>query len=227
MLYLYIIILVIIIWIISNNPPPSYAHSGKLDEHGGHYKNGVYHTHIKPSGVTNLEVRRDTIYKAHIDRVVDGDTVIITFLFDNGSVYLPERCRFLGLDTPEKGRVRYISVIPDEDGNYAPDFIEDYGDTAAAFTNRELLNKTVWLQTDAEPKDKYGRVLAYVWLSEPYISDLTDEDAIKEKMFNAHLLSGGHARKLNLAPSNRYASLFETLEYEAKTANLGLWNNQN
>ena len=130
----------------------------------------------------------------------------------------------MGLDTPELGIIRHIDVTPDEDGNYLPDFIDDYGNTSALYTKSVLLDKTVWLQTDAEPKDRYGRVLAYVWLSEPYIADLTDEEAIREKMFNAHLLAGGYARKLNIEPSNRYASLFETLEYEAKQSNLGLWN---
>ena len=189
----------------------SCAHPGKLDANGGHTDKatGEYHYHRGPNALQSLEVRRNTVYKAKIERVVDGDTAIVSFVFDDGSKYLKERVRFLGVNTPE-------TVHPSKP-------VEFYGKEASNFTKAQLTGKTVWLQTDVEVKDRYGRMLAYVWLKEPSTKDLDNESAIRANMFNAKLLLDGYAQTMTVQPNSRYSNLFVHFQREAREAKRGLW----
>ncbi|MBQ7544315.1 MAG: thermonuclease family protein [Synergistaceae bacterium] len=189
----------------------AFAHPGKLDKNGGHYdkETGEYHYHKGPNALESLEIRRNTLYKAKIERVVDGDTAIVSFIFDDGSQFLKERVRFLGVDTPE-------TVHPNKPVQY-------YGKEASDFTKSQLTNAIVWLQTDVSAKDRYDRMLAYVWLSEPSKKDLEDEDAIRAKMFNARLLLEGYAQLMTVQPNSRYANLFVHFQREAREGKKGLW----
>ncbi len=189
----------------------SLAHPGRLDAQGGHTnkETGEYHYHKGPNALESLEIRRNTVYKAKIERVVDGDTAIVSFIFDDGSKYLKERVRFLGVDTPE-------TVHPTKGVQY-------YGPEASNFTKSQLTGKVVWLQTDVGAKDRYDRMLAYVWTEEPSKADLEDEDAIRAKMFNAKLLLDGYAQLMTIQPNSRYANLFVHFQREAREAKRGLW----
>ena len=189
----------------------SMAHPGKLDANGGHVdkETGEYHYHKGPNALQSLEIRRNTVYKAKIERVVDGDTAIISFIFDDGSKYLKERVRFLGVDTPE-------TVHPNKPVQY-------YGKEASDFTKSQLTDKIVWLQTDVGVKDRYDRMLAYVWISDPSEKDLDDEAAVRKKMFNAKLLMDGYAQLMTIQPNSRYADMFVHMQREAREAKKGLW----
>ena len=192
----------------------SFAHPGKLDANGGHTdkETGEYHYHKGPNALQSLELRRNTVYKAKVERVVDGDTMIVSFIFDDGSKYLKERVRFLGVNTPE-------TVHPSKP-------VEYYGKEASNFTKSELTDKTLWLQTDVEVKDRYGRMLAYVWLKEPSKKDLDDEAAIRENMFNAKLLLEGYAQLMTIQPNSRYSNIFVHFQREARQENKGLWGKE-
>ena len=192
----------------------SFAHPGKLDANGGHTdkETGEYHYHKGPNALQSLELRRNTVYKAKVERVVDGDTMIVSFIFDDGSKYLKERVRFLGVNTPE-------TVHPNKP-------VEYYGKEASNFTKSELTDKTLWLQTDVEVKDRYGRMLAYVWLKETSKKDLDDEEAIRENMFNAKLLLDGYAQLMTVQPNSRYSNLFVHFQREARQENKGLWGKE-
>ena len=189
----------------------SCAHPGKLDANGGHTdkSTGEYHYHKGPNALQSLEIRRNTVYKAKVERVIDGDTMIVSFVFDDGSKYLKERVRFLGVDTPE-------TVHPSKPVQY-------YGPEASNFTKSQLSDKTVWLQTDVGAKDRYDRMLAYVWLKEPSEKDLEDEAAIRKYMYNARLLLEGYAQLMTIQPNSRYANLFVYFQREAREAKKGLW----
>lgn len=187
------------------------AHPGKLDKNGGHYDKdtGEYHYHKGPNALQSLEIRRNTVYKAKVERVIDGDTMIVSFIFDDGSKYQKERVRFLGVDTPE-------TVHPTKPVQY-------YGKEASNFTKKSLDGETVWLQTDVGVKDRYDRMLAYVWLKEPTERELDDEDAIRKYMFNARLLLDGYAQLMTIQPNSRYANIFVHLQREARQEKKGLW----
>ena len=177
----------------------AFAHPGKLDANGGHYdkETGEYHYHKGPNALESLEL------------VIDGDTMIVSFVFDDGSKYQKERVRFLGVDTPE-------TVHPNKPVQY-------YGKEASDFTKKNLTDKTVWLQTDVNAKDRYDRMLAYVWLREPKEKDLDDEKAIRKNMYNARLLLDGYAQLMTVQPNSRYANLFVHFQREAREAKKGLW----
>ena len=74
-------------------------------------------------------------------RVVDGDTIILS----NG-----EKVRLIGVDTPE-------TVRPNTP-------VEYYGKEASAFTKKMVEGQPVKLEYDLQQRDKYGRLLAYVYL---------------------------------------------------------------
>ena len=192
----------------------SFAHPGKLDANGGHTdkETGEYHYHRGPNALQSLEIRRNTVYKAKVERVIDGDTMVVSFVFDDGSKYLKERVRFLGVDTPE-------TVHPNKPVQY-------YGKEASDFTKKNLTDRIVWLQTDVSAKDRYDRMLAYVWLKEPTEKDLDDEAAIRANMYNARLLLDGYAQLMTIQPNSRYANLFVHFQREAREANKGLWGKE-
>ncbi len=189
----------------------AFAHPGKLDKNGGHYdkETGEYHYHKGPNALESLEIRRNTVYRAKVERIVDGDTIIVSFIFDDGSKYLKERVRMLGVDTPE-------TVHPTKPVQY-------YGKEASNFTKEHLTDKTIWLQTDVGVKDRYDRMLAYVWLKEPSKKDLDDEAAIRKNMFNAQLLLGGYAQLMTVQPNSRYSNIFVHFQREARQEKRGLW----
>ena len=188
------------------------AHPGKLDSKGGHVdkETGEYHYHKGPNALESLEIRRNTLYKAKIERVVDGDTAIVSFIFPDGKRYQKQRVRFLGVNTPE-------TVHPNKP-------VEYYGKEASNFTKSQLANKTVWLQTDVSALDRYDRMLAYVWLEEPSKGEMdNDEVAIRTKMFNAKLLLDGYAQVMTVQPNSRYSEIFVRFQREAREGKIGLW----
>ena len=124
-------------------------------------------------------------------KVVDGDTIQIEF---NGK---KERVRLIGIDTPE-------SVHPDETKN------TENGKKASEYTKLLLEGKSVSLEFDVEERDKYGRLLAYVYLD--------------KEMINKKLLADGYAQLETVPPNVKYVDEFTTVLEEAKKEKRGLWN---
>jgi micrococcal nuclease len=125
-----------------------------------------------------------------VTRVVDGDTIVVQM------AGAEKKVRLIGIDTPE-------SVHPDETRNVP------YGKIASEFTRQQLEGQQVYLEYDVAETDKYGRILAYVWLN--------------DKMFNKTLLQEGHAMLATFPPNVRYVDDFTKLQAEARDAGKGLW----
>ena len=121
--------------------------------------------------------------------VVDGDTIEVRL---DGEV---EDVRYIGIDTPE-------SVAPDQP-------VECFGPEASDANERLVGDRRVRLEFDAERRDRYGRLLAYVYLGERFV--------------NAELLRDGFATTLTIPPNDSFAGLFDRLEQEAGNAGRGLW----
>ena len=137
---------------------------------------------------------------ATVVRVVDGDTAV--FRLADGT---EEKVRFIGVDTPESTTET-----------------EAYGKEASAYTAKALPEGTaVLLEKDAEERDRYGRLLAYVWLTEP--TALTEAE-LRNKMFNAKLAGDGYAQQMTIQPNSKYAEYFTTFVAEARNAERGLWS---
>ncbi len=135
----------------------------------------------------NLELKGP--YK--VERVVDGDTIILNI--DGVS----ERVRLIGVDTPE-------SVHPDADKNV------EYGKVASEYTKNALEEKSVMIEMDVQERDKYDRILAYVYLD--------------DEMFNLKLIQEGHAKILTYPPNVKYVDDFTNAQKIARDEGKGLWD---
>lgn len=133
-----------------------------------------------------------------VTRIVDGDTIEVSM--PNGST---EKVRFIGVDTPESTTA-----------------IEPFGKEASAFTAKALTGKTVYLETDVEQRDRYGRLLAHVWLEAPV--EASDAE-VRAKLFNAQLVLAGYANLMTIPPNVKYVDYLRAYEQEARTASAGLW----
>ncbi len=114
-----------------------------------------------------------------VKRVVDGDT----FVIDND-----QKVRLIGIDTPE-------SVASDEYLEKTGKKNTDWGKYASNYTKSLIEGKTVYLEFDAAREDKYGRLLAYVYL----------EDG---RMLQDVLLMSGYADLMTIQPNVKYADHF-------------------
>lgn len=137
---------------------------------------------------------------AKVLSVTDGDTIRVDYRGRN------ERLRMIGVNTPE---IRH-----------ATKGVEPYGPEASAYTKRALAGRRVYLEFDAERRDRYGRLLAYVWTGRPHGG--TDAE-IRRKMFNARLLLDGYAQLMTVPPNVRYVEFFKGYQAEAREGRKGLW----
>ena len=152
------------------------------------------------SNSTSTNADESGIVQGIVARVIDGDTAVIRIGGED------RRVRFLGVDTPE-------TVHPTKG-------VQPYGKEASNFSKESLTGRSVWLEYDKNPTDRYNRHLAYIWLSKPTkINDQT----IRRDMYNARLLAGGYAKVTIIKPNNRYEKLFKEIEAEAKNSKLGMW----
>ncbi len=122
-------------------------------------------------------------------RVVDGDTIHVR-IGDR-----VEKVRYIGVNTPEV---------------HHPTKGEEPGGREASEVNRRLVTgKHVRLELDVQERDRYGRLLAYVWAG--------------EIMVNAELVRLGYAQVMTIPPNVRYQEMFVKLQREAREAGRGLW----
>jgi len=124
-------------------------------------------------------------------RVVDGDTIEVEF---SGKM---ERVRYIGVDTPE-------TVDPRKP-------VQCFG-VEASKKNKELVEgKLVRLEKDITDRDKYNRLLRYVWLGDTLIN------------INEALVAQGFATSYSYPPNIKYQDRFVKAEREARDNKLGLW----
>jgi len=147
--------------------------------------------------VVTVVTRRDqpratTFGRAEVVRVVDGDTIRVRF---DGRT---ERVRYIGVDTPE-------SVKPGTP-------VQCYAKRAAAANAALVAGRSVRLVGDVERRDRYGRLLAYVY-REP-----------DGAFVNARLVRDGYARTLTIAPNVAHAHQFAQLARTARQSGRGLWS---
>lgn len=128
--------------------------------------------------------------------VIDGDTIKVNI---DGEV---ESVRFLLIDTPELNHAKYGE--------------QPFAKEAKEFTQKLIENaEKVELEFDVgERKDKYGRLLAYIYAD--------------GKMVQEELLKNGLARVAYIYPPNtRYVDEFTAIEKEAKEKGIGIWQYEN
>ena len=130
--------------------------------------------------------------RGRVVRITDGDTIRVALAGRT------ERVRYIGIDTPEE-------VRPDTP-------VQCYARRAAAENARLVAGREVRLVLDVEPRDRFGRLLAYVYRA---------GDGL---FVNAALVRGGFARTLTIPPNVRFAVRFRALAARARRAHRGLWS---
>ena len=130
--------------------------------------------------------------KATVVRVVDGDTIVVHI---GGR---DENVRILGIDTPETHKPN------------TP--VECFGPEASDRMTALLPKATiVRLVRDVEARDRYGRLLAYVYRdSDGLFIDLT-------------MVSEGYAGTLAIPPNLAHRAEFDAAATAAQSAKRGLW----
>ena len=130
-----------------------------------------------------------------VQKVVDGDTLEIQRF---GKI---EKVRLIGIDTPE-------TLDPRKP-------VQCYGKEASDKSKSLLDGKDIKLEFDpiVGEKDKYGRLLAYVWLN--------------GSLVNLDLLKGGYAHEYTYRNQKyKYQLEFKDAENSAKFGLVGLWSKQ-
>jgi len=144
---------------------------------------------LEGGAVTTGGARADS---GRVVKVVDGDTIHVQVAGTR------EKVRYIGVDTPET--------------KHSAKGVECYGQQAADFNARLVAGQTVRLVRDVEKRDRYGRLLAYVY-------------RVRDGLFvNAELARLGYAQPLSIPPDVRYAERFVALARQARQAGRGLWS---
>lgn len=126
-------------------------------------------------------------------RIVDGDTIVVLISGRN------ERVRLIGIDTPE-------SVKPNTP-------VECFALEASARMKTLLPpGSGVKLVRDVELRDRYGRLLAYVYRA-------------SDNLFvNLSLVNDGYASAYTYPPNVAHTAEFVGAAAEARDAGRGLWS---
>lgn len=128
-------------------------------------------------------------------RVADGDTLTVRI----GANL--EKVRVVGIDTPE-------SVDPRRP-------VQCFGREASDAAKSLLNGKSVWLERDTTQgeRDKYQRLLAFVWL------DATTDFGLK-------MIKDGYALEYTYKLPYRYQNEYRNAQRDAKAQGAGLWSTQ-
>ena len=128
---------------------------------------------------------------ATVIEIVDGDTIKVRI---DGK---EENVRLLLVDTPE-------TKDPNEP-------VQPFGPEATEFAEKTLSGKEVYLEFEGPERDKYDRLLAYLWIG--------------DKIFNQMLLEEGLARVAYVYdPPYTHYDAFLAAEKEARDAKKGIWS---
>lgn len=141
---------------------------------------------------------------ATIVRVVDGDTLEVKL---NGQ---KEKIRLIGVDTPEKFESDKLHRDAARTGQDEAT-IRALGERASVFTKSPVKRgDAVQLEYDQQPRDKYQRLLAFVWLSDG-------------RMLNETIVCEGYGNALTRYPFRQdYMDRFRACERQAREQGKGL-----
>ncbi len=124
---------------------------------------------------------------ATVKRVVDGDTIELA----SG-----DKVRYIGVDTPEKNSPTVSKQC--------------FAEEASAYNQNIVEGKNVKLTQDTSARDRYGRLLAYVYL----------EDGT---FLNADLVKKGYAFASEYPPDTAKQGVLDQAQESARSQGLGLW----
>lgn len=160
---------------------------------------GCSELNIDTSNLLGEKSSETKVEEVIVKRVVDGDTIVVERQSEQSAVdTFEEKVRLLLIDTPE-------SVHPEKEP-------ELYGEKSSEYVKSLLKeNDTVELEIGEVERDKYDRLLAYVW--------------VDGKNLNKHLIEQGYARVAYVyEPNVKYLDEFEKAEQDAKNNKKNIWS---
>jgi micrococcal nuclease len=128
-----------------------------------------------------------------VTAVHDGDTISVKTGGSSQSGQKTERLRLIGIDAPEMKQGKW--------GREAKKRLRD-------IINRN--NRVVNVEFDVEQRDKYGRLLGYLWSIDGY-------------MINERMAEEGNAVLYTIPPNVRYAERLSMAQKRARSKGLGIW----
>jgi len=134
----------------------------------------------KPSGSDIESPSINSSRSVKVARVLDGDTIEI----EDG-----QRVRYLGINAPESG--------------------QPFSTEATRENERLVAGRTVNLEFDIQTQDRYGRLLAHIWVG--------------NMLVNKEIVKNGYAVSETIQPNVKYQDLILKAQEEARTACRGLW----
>jgi micrococcal nuclease len=161
---------------------------------GKAYHSELYRVNIfdlKKSSDANI----DLMLQANVIKHIDGDTVRVRFSNPPKGLSSEETIRLLGVDTPE-------TVHPNKAA-------QRFGKEASEYTENSLLGKDVYIAFDWSLRDRYKRLLAYIYTE-------------SGSCFNAILIQEGYGHAYLRYPF-QFMEEFKLLEQEARQQKRGLW----
>jgi micrococcal nuclease len=135
------------------------------------------------------------LVRAEVVGHIDGDTIRVQIPSPPEELRTLETVRLIGVDTPE-------TVHPRRG-------LEAFGKEASDFTKSRLLGTTVYLAFDWELRDRYGRLLAYVYTQD-------------RRCHNAQIIRQGFGHAYTRY-SFHFMEEFRRMEQEARKEKRGLW----
>jgi len=131
--------------------------------------------------ITFAVIRFFSENKVTVARVIDGDTV---------ELRSGESVRLLGIDAPEKNQY--------------------YHDDATKRLRQLVEGKKVVLEKDVNNRDRYGRLLRYVYVDGLFV--------------NLEMVKEGYAALFTTPKNVKYLNEFQKAENEAKEKGIGVWS---
>jgi len=143
--------------------------------------------------------------KTTVTRIIDGDVIQIIY----GGV--EKRVRLIGIDAPES-RIDRKALKDAGMSDHDIDAIVEMGAKAKAYVN-SLIKRGVFItiEFDIKEKDRYGRLLCYVYLS-------------NGKMLNEEIVKAGYANIKAIPPNVKHKDRFLNAFKFAKESKKGLWD---
>lgn len=169
------------IWLAAQNLPEQKIES-------------LYRVNLE-EGITTVSADVTRMLEAKVVKHVDGDTVKVRIMNPPPGIKEEETLRLLGVDTPE-------TVHPSKP-------VERFGKEASEYTKAVLLGTTVYLAFDWDLRDRYGRLLVYIYRA-------------PSACFNAELLYNGYAYAYTKYPFE-FMEDFKLYEKSAMERKAGLW----
>lgn len=138
-------------------------------------------------------------------RVTDGDTFHCRL--ESGEEV---KVRLLGIDTPESSPNPKAYRDVERTGRSMEEIVK-MGKEAKRFTQSLLpAGEKVYLEFDVQKTDRYGRLLAYVWLSDG-------------RMLNEVIIKEGYAQVYTIPPNVKYQERLLSAQRRAREEGRGLW----